>query len=276
MPDIACVNGVFTPLSEARVSIEDRGYQFADGVYEVIVAPGGKPFLLAEHLERLRNSLAGICLDADLDALGISEQISEGIRRCSHRDVMVYIQITRGAAPREHAIPRAVTPTVVMTFRHQPVYDAKLRENGVTLKTLRDIRWARCSIKSIALLPNVLLKHQARIAGFFDALILADDDTVRETSAANVFIVTRGTLRTPPRSERILHGITRGHVLAGARRLDIPVDESDFKLDALLAADEVFITSTTMNVMPVTRVDQNPVGQGKPGPLTRKLASCFD
>ncbi|MCB9849970.1 MAG: aminotransferase class IV [Phycisphaerales bacterium] len=276
MPDIACVNGEFCDVANARVSIEDRGFQFADGVYEVIVAPGGVPFLLEAHLERLASSLAGIELRVDLAELRVAELVKTGIERCGYRDVMVYIQITRGVASRNHAMPERVTPTVVMTFKAKPVYDAALRKDGVALKTVRDNRWARCNIKSIALLANILLKQEARAAGFFDALIVSDDDIVRETAAANVFIVRDGVLRTPPKSTHILYGITRDHLLAQARKLDIPCDESDFDRAMLLSADEVFITSSTMEVMPVTRVDENAIGDGKVGAMTRRLFGCFN
>lgn len=275
MPDIACVNGEFSALADARVPIEDRGYQFADGVYEVLVAPGGKPFLLEGHLQRLRDSLAGIELAVDLPALRIEEQIAEGIRRCGHRDVMVYLQITRGTAARDHVFPKTFRPTVVMTFKPRPVYDPALKAGGVALLSVRDIRWAKCNIKSIALLPSVLLKNQARAKNYYDALIVADNDIVRETSAANVFIITGGRLRTPPRSGHILPGITRGHLLACAPKLGIEVEESDFTLADLCAADEVFITSTTMNVMPVTRVNDARIADGRVGPLSRKLETCF-
>jgi len=275
MPDIACVNGVFSPLADARVPIEDRGYQFADGVYEVIVAPAGKPFLLDGHLARLAASLDGIALAIDLPALKLPDLIAEGIRRCAHRDVMVYVQITRGMAPRDHIFPNAASPTVVLTFKPKPVYDPALTERGVTLISTRDIRWARCHIKSIALLANVLIKNDARAKGCFDALIVSDDQTVRETTAANIFIATGGKLLTPPRSAHILPGITRGYLLEQAAKLNLPVEERDFKLADALRADEAFITSTTMNVMPVTTIDQRTIGDGKPGKLTRQLASCF-
>jgi len=275
MPDIACINGSFMPLAEARVPIEDRGYQFADGVYEVIVAPQGTPFLLEGHLERLRDSLAGIDLTVDLDALKLPSLIAEGIERCQHRDVMIYIQITRGTASRDHVYTRTLQPTLVMTFKPRPKYDPALKANGVALMTVQDIRWAKCNIKSIALLPSVLLKNQARAAGFYDALIVSPDDVVRETSAANVFAITAGVLRTPPRSTRILPGITRSHLLECAPRMDIRAEERDFTIAELRAADEVFITSTTMNVMPVTKLDDAVIGAGQVGPITRKLEGCF-
>ncbi len=276
MQPIAFVNGTFMPLAEARVPIEDRGYQFADGVYEVVVARGGKCFCLDEHLERLRHSLTGIELPLDLAPLRLPELIDEGIRRCGYPDVMVYLQITRGMASRDHVFPKAADPTLVMTFKALPKYDPALRARGVALMTQRDIRWAKCDIKSISLLPAVLMKNRAKQAGYYDTVILAEDDTVREASAANIFIITGGAVKTPPRSEKILHGITRNYLVAHAADWGVPCEEVDFKLKDLLAADEAFITSSTMNVMPVTSIDGQAIGDGQVGPVTRRLAAGLD
>jgi D-alanine transaminase len=276
MPEIACINGEFCPLAEARVPIEDRGYQFADGVYEVIVTRDGEPFLMDAHLDRMARSLRLINLPLDPRALGIPQWINAGIERCAFAEVMVYVQVTRGVAARNHNFPDGIAPNVILTFKPKPVYPVKLREGGVELKTLADIRWARCSIKSIALLPNILLKEQARQAGGFDALIVDPAGIVRETSCANVFIVTEQCVRTPPKSDRILHGITREHVLDCCARLGLMAREEDFTIDDLRAADEAFITSSTMDVMPVTRVDDRAVGTGQVGEITQRLAACFD
>ncbi len=275
MRDIAYVNGEFSDLAEARVSVEDRGFQFADGVYEVIVAPGGRPFRLEQHLGRLKRSTDGIDLAVDYASLDLPGVIAEGIRRCGFKDVMVYIQITRGVAPRGHEFPRDVTPTVVATFKARPVYDPELRRRGVSLKTFPDIRWARCSIKSIALLPNVLVKHETGREGYYDAIFVDSEGMVRETTRTNIFIVTGGTLRTPPLSEHILHGVTRNYVLECARASGVACAEEDFSAATLLAADEAFISSTTADIIPVTRVDDQPIGNGQPGPITQRLYACF-
>jgi D-alanine transaminase len=275
MQDIAYVKGRFGPLSEAVVSIEDRGFQFADGVYEVLVAPGGRPFRLPQHLARLKRSTDGIDLMIDYESLGLPGIISEGIARCGHKDVMVYIQITRGVAPRNHVYGDNLTPTVVATFKARPVYSEEMRRKGVSLETVRDIRWARCSVKSTALLPNVLLKNAAQQAGYFDALIVGPDEDVRETTLANVFMVTQGVLVTPPATDKILHGVTRDYVLECASELGIESEESEFTVDELKAADEAFVSSTTMDVMAVTSIDGEPIGEGDPGPLTQRLFECF-
>ena len=275
MEEIAYVNGRFCGLDEATVSVEDRGFQFGDGVYEVLVAPRGRPFWLQQHLDRLKRSTDAIDLPIDYKALNLPGVIEKGIRRCGFEDVMVYLQITRGRAPRDHLYSSGITPTVIATFKPRPVFDPEMRTRGVALETARDIRWARCSVKSTALLPNVLLKNAATRRGFFDAVTVGADDVVRETSNANVFIVTGGLLRTPPATERILHGVTRAYLLECADRLGIPCAEVDFTAGEMRAADEVFICSTTMDVMPVTSVDGKTIGKGKPGETTMRLLTCF-
>jgi len=217
MQPIAYLNGVFCGMDEAKVSIEDRGFQFADGVYEVIAARSRQPFRLRQHLERLQRSADAIGLAVDLDSLTLPKVIDEGIARCGCDDVMVYIQLTRGAAPRTLECPAAMRPTVVVTFRALPVFSHELRERGVALRSVRDTRWAYCSVKSVSLLANVLLKRETQRDGFFDALIIGPDDLVRETTSANVFAVVNGILRTPPLSEHILHGVTRDYVLECAQ-----------------------------------------------------------
>ena len=275
MKEVAYVNGVFGDLAEARIPIEDRGFQFADGVYEVVIAPGKRPFRLREHLERLKRSTDAIGLAVDYDALDLPGVIREGIKRSGFEDCTIYVQITRGVGPRDHLYPDNVAPTVVATFKAKPVYDRAFRERGVALETVRDIRWGRCHIKSIALLPNVMLKNAARQRGRFDAVMLGPDDTVRETTTANVFIIRDGVLRTPPADERILHGVTRDYILECARDLPIQSEEVRFTAGELLAADEVFISSTTIDIMPVSNIDDCPIGSGRAGVETLALLERF-
>lgn len=275
MADIACVNKTFMPLSEAVVPIEDRGYQFADGVYEVIVAHAGVPFLLDEHLARLQRSADGIGLKLDCSTLGLEELIRSGIEQCGYGDVMVYLQITRGVASREHAYAGDMTPNLVMTFKRKPIIDPQLRSEGIDLETVADTRWAHCSIKSIALLANIMIKNAAKQRGFFDAIIVTPDDEVLETSCANVFIVRDGKLITPPADTRILHGITRGHLLDVAHKEGLPCEERSISKSELLAADEVFITSSSIDVLPACRVDGQSIGGGQPGPIGRQLLESF-
>lgn len=272
MPDIACINGAFCPLSEAKVPVEDRGYQFADGVYEVIVAPGGKPFLLDEHLRRLRRSLAGIDIDVDIDALGLTRLVAEGVKRANHQNGLVYIQITSGAGPRNHVRPTESSHTLVMTFRQYSPVDSVRFGRGVGLAPAPDTRWSKPCIKAIALLPNVLLRHEAMRRGFDDAILLGPDNVVRETTCANIFAVFGDTLWTPPVSDRILRGITRDFLLSYATGEGVAVMERDKTIDELLDADEVFLTSTTQEAMPVLRIGDRTIGNGKPGPMTTRFA----
>ena len=275
MKEVAYVNGVFCDLGEARISIEDRGFQFADGVYEVIVAPRKRPFRLRQHLERLKRSTDAIELAVDYEALDLPGVIREGIERSGFEDCTVYLQITRGVVPRDHLYPEVVKPTVVATFKAKPAYDRAFRERGVALETVRDIRWQRCDIKSIALLPNVLLKNAARRRGRFDVVILGPNDTVRETTCANIFIISGRVLRTPPADERMLHGVTRAYILECARDFPIQCEEVRFTAGELLAADEVFISSTTTDIMPVATVDDRPIGSGRAGKQTLALLERF-
>lgn len=275
MPEIAYVNGTFGPLAEAKVSIEDRGFQFADGIYEVVVAPGGRPFKLEAHLARFRRSAEGIGLAVDFSALNLTGIFAEGIRRCGFPDVLIYVQITRGVASRDHVFPEKIAPTIVATFKPKPVIAANVRQRGVTLQTTRDIRWQLCHIKSVALLANILLKNEARKHGCHDAIIVSADGIVRETTCANVFLARAGRLVTPRADEHILHGVTRAYVLECAASVGIPVEERDFTVPEMLSADEVFISSTTQDVLAASMIDGHTIGAGRCGPIAEKLNACF-
>ncbi len=275
MQPIAYVNGVFCGMEEAKVSIEDRGFQFADGVYEVIAARGRQPFRLQQHLERLQRSADAIGLAVDLDSLTLPKVIDEGIARCGYEDVMVYVQLTRGVAPRKLECFAATRPTVVATFRALPVFSHELRQRGVALRSVRDTRWAYCSVKSVSLLANVLLKRKTQQDGFFDALIIGPDDLVREATSANVFAVVNGILRTPPLSEHILHGVTRDYVLECAKDVGIESREEEMLLRDVIAAEEVFLCSTTKDIVPVSSIDGQTIASGLPGPVTRELLQLF-
>ena len=271
-PGLAYINGRFCDIREARVSVEDRGFQFADGVYEVLAATERRIFELSAHLDRLRRSLAGIHLPVDVDGLELPTLIDEGVSRCGCDDVLIYLQITRGPAPRDHVYGDAAPPTIVLTFRPKPIIDSTLRERGVALETADDIRWSRCDLKTLALLPNVMLKNAARRRGMFDAILVGPDGTARETTCANLFIARDGVVRTHPADNHILGGITRGWLLRHADSLGITIREQRFDVARLLSADEVFISSTTIDVMPVTHVDGACIGDGRPGPVARRLA----
>ena len=267
MPEIAYVNGEFLPLARAMVHVEDRGFQFADSVYEVMRTYNGKLFAAEEHVARLFRSLSAIGLEHRLTAkelIGIAE---EAVRRAAFTEAMVYLQVTRGVARRHRGASARIAPTVVMTVceLHRP--PAAQWEKGLSCITVADNRWGRCDIKTVALLANVLAYHAAQKAGANDAIFIGADEAVAEATAGNLFIVARGELRTPPKSPRLLSGITRDKLLEAARAAGIPCAERTVTKVELLAADEAFLSSTTNEVVPVTVVDGQKIGTGKPGPV---------
>ncbi len=275
MGELAYVNGVFGPIAEAKVSIEDRGFQFGDGIYEVIVAYDGRLFLVEQHMRRLRRSAAGIALDYDFEAHPLEPIIAEGLRRSELRDALIYIQITRGAAPRSHTIPAGLTPTVVMTFKPLPRLPDDLRERGARVITMPDIRWANCYIKAITLLPNVLAKNETLRKGYDDAIFVTADGEVRECTSANIFLVSGGSLLIPPRNESILHGVTQGYLIELASSIRLNVREEVIHLELLRRADEVFMSGTAAEVLAITSIDDRPVSNGRVGPVTRRLYDEF-
>jgi D-alanine transaminase len=275
MPEIAYVNGEFLPLERATVRVEDRGFQFADGVYEVVRTYGGKPFATTEHLARLSRSLDAIELKNPLTDDQWKSIIDDGIRRSGFAEAIVYLQVTRGCAPRHRSMPKGVEPTVVMTVRELGPPATKIRETGIAVITVPEFRWARCDIKSIALLPTVLAYQAARKAGANDAIFVDDMDTVNEATAGNVFVVTDGRLRTPPKSARMLPGITRDKLLEAACAARIETAEERISKSELLTAQEVFLSSTTTEVTPVATVDGKQIGNGKPGPVSARAYEQF-
>ena len=275
MPEIAYVNGEFLPLERATVRVEDRGFQFADGVYEVVRTYDGKPFATDAHLVRLFRSLESIEIKISLTAGQLMSIIEEGVQRSGFAEAIVYLQITRGCAPRHRGLPKDAKPTIVMTVRELPAYAKKLPTNGIAVITLPEFRWARCDIKSIALLPNVLAYQAAREAGANDAIFVQEDDTVNEATAGNVFLVQHGRLRTPPKSTHILPGVTRDKLFEAARAAGIETTEERITKSDLYSADEIFLTSTTSEVTPVVAVDGKQIGSGKPGPLSAKIYEQF-
>lgn len=272
MPDIAFVNGRFLPWKDAVVSIDDRGFQFGDGVYEVIRTYRGAPFEVAAHLARLERSTKELNLVQPYSRAQWTQWIQQGLGQAGYQEAKVYIQITRGTAPRDHAFPSGVSPTVVMTIRELHPLSLQLRQDGVTARTCDDLRWSRCDIKSLNLLGNVLAREEARKAGVFEA-ILVKDGLVTEGSLSNVMAVRSGTIMTAPEGPRILSGVTRTVVLELARKEEIPVEEQFLSLDALYGAEEVFLTGTTLEVLGVVRIDGKTIGSGRPGPITKTLAA---
>jgi len=275
MAELAYVNGVFGPIAEAKVSIEDRGFQFGDSIYEVIVAYGGRLFLVERHLQRLRRSAAGIGLDYDFDARPLEPIITDGLRRSELGDALIYIQLTRGAAPRSHAIPAGLTPTVVMTFKPLLRLPVDLRARGAKVITTLDSRWANCYIKATTLLPNVLAKNDALRRGYDDVIFVTADGQVRECTSANIFLVTGGDLLFPPRNESILHGVTQGFLIECAEAIGVGVKEEPIPVESLRRADEAFMSGTAAEVLSITLIDDRPVGDGRVGPITQRLYDEF-
>jgi D-alanine transaminase len=274
MGDVAYVNGRFMQLADATVPVEDRGLQFGDGVYEVIRTYRGRPFQVEAHLARLAQSAAAIGLLLPEVVRQFPALIDEGIGRAAYPDCKVYLQITRGVAPRDHAFPAHVAPTVIMTFRLMRPLDPALAAEGVAVVTTDDIRWGRCDIKSVNLLANVLARQRALEVGAFEALLVRRG-RITEGAVSNAMVVRQGSLHTAPVGPEILAGVTRHLVLELARKQGLPTREEAITLDELRSADEVFLTGTTVEVLPVVKVDATVIGSGRPGPVSRLLQQRF-
>ncbi len=273
---IVHLNGDYLPIDEARVPVNDRGYLFADGVYEVTPAYRGRLFRWDRHLDRMRLGLAAI--DIDFDAATLRSVKEELLARNGLDDVpvaYVYVQVTRGIAPRTHAFPNPPVPPSVYGFANEYIRPARERwEEGCDAITVPDQRWARADIKAIALLPNVLAQQAAVSAGVNDAIFVRDGIAL-EGSHANLFAVMDGVLTTAPRSNYILHGVTREFIIELAGALGIPVEERAIQIGELRAADEVFLSGTTTEVRPLVEIDGAPVSDGKVGPVSRALFDRF-
>lgn len=273
MPRLAYVDGRMLALAEASVSIEDRGFQFADGVYEVAAVMNGTLLDWPLHTARLAYSLGELSIAAPVSDTLLTMIAGRVLRANRIRDGLLYIQVTRGAARRDHPFPRGVRPTLVMTARP---FDFRQRfqqqETGIAVVTQADIRWARRDIKSVSLLPNVLAKQVAKSAGVFEAWLVDDAGRVTEGSSTNAWIVKDGVVVTRDLSHDILAGVMRDTMIRLARAHQIRVEERAFTRAEALAADEAFLTSTTAPCLPIVRIDGDVVGGGKPGPVTARLA----
>ncbi len=277
MSRIAYVNGRYLPHRQASVHIEDRGYQFADGVYEVIAVVGGRLVDEARHMDRLERSLDELRIAMPMARGPLGHVLREVVRRNGVRDGIVYLQVSRGVARRDHAFPAADTPpALVVTARRAKPQPPAQAENGVKVVTLPDIRWKRCDIKTIGLLPNVLAKQAAKEAGAFEAWLVDDAGFVTEAAASNAWIVTEdGELVTRQLDQRILGGVTRMTVRDIAEGMGLRTVERPFTVAEAKAAREAFVTGTTSLVMPVVRIDDDPVGDGKPGAFARRLRAAY-
>lgn len=268
------LNGEYLPAEQAKVSVFDRGFLFGDGVYEVIPVYQGHCFELEGHLARLQRSLDGVRINNPLTDVEWSEMIQTLIDRNGGGDQAVYLQVTRGVAPRDHLFPANATPSVfVMSNPMQPIPDA-FKAQGIKCITLPDIRWQRCDIKAITLLANSLLKQQAHEQGAQEALLIKDGH-LTEGAASNAYIVKNGVIYTPEKNAEVLPGITRDVVLRLAEQAGIELHQQMITEAELHDADEIWISSSTREMLPVTLLDDHPVGNGQPGPVWQRLIALY-
>jgi D-alanine transaminase len=272
---IAYLNDEYLPLEQARVPVLDRGFLFADGVYEVIPVYGGRLFRVDQHLDRLDGSLKGIRMANPLSHAQWRAVLMRLVEMNGDGEQSVYFQITRGAdTKRDHLFPANVAPTVFAMSNPLKALDGKWLEEGVKLVTIPDIRWQYCHLKTISLLPNVLMRQLAHDQGA-DEAILIRNGLATECSVSNLFIVKDGTVVTPPKSEYLLPGITRDLLLELAHRHGLPCREREIAETELLAADEIWITSASKEVIAATRLNGAKVGGGRPGPFWRRIYGYY-
>ena len=275
--DIVYLNGTFTSKETASISVMDRGFLFADGVYEVIPVYSGQMFRLAEHLDRLQRSLDAIRLDSPFQKDEWDSILQQLVAKNGGGNQAIYLQVTRGIEGiRDHRFPEKVKPTVFAMSSPitKPTDDNLDKVQGIKTITTKDIRWDRCDIKSISLLPNILLRQQALDAGAQEALLIKNA-YLTEGAASNCFIVKNGAILTPPKNELILGGITRDLIIELARENNIECKEVPVSEEMLNTADEIWISSSTKEIVPVIELNNKIVGGGKPGPVWRKMAQYY-
>lgn len=276
MSRVAYVNGKFVPFKRAQVSIEDRGYQFADGIYEVISLIKGRLIDLEEHLKRLEQSLSLLHMDLPVKRKTLVFLIKQTIHYNKVTSGIVYVQITRGVAPRSHIFPENIKSSLIISVKPYNYMNNVDELKGVKAVTLPDHRWARPNIKSIALLPNILAKQQAFKEKAFEAILINEKGLVTEGSHSNIFIVGKeGILKTPPATYSILNGITRQTILRLCYEDHIPIQEVVFSEASLFNAEEVFLTGTTTLVKPITQINDELIGKGEVGYLTKRIARLY-
>ncbi len=263
------LNGEYLPIDEARVSVLDRGFIFGDGVYEVIPAYGNRPFRLEEHFRRLNNSLSAVRIDNPYSETQWAA-IFDRLLAQHHGDQSIYLHITRGVAPRDHGFPADTPPTVFVMCSPIAPTNPDYLSKGFAAITLDDIRWQYCRIKSIALLPNILLRQEALDNNATEAILIRSG-YVTEGSASNMFIVKDGVIKTPPHSDQLLPGITRDLIVELAQQQDMACEEATISEQELLDADEIWLSSSTKEILPITRLNDKPVGNGKPGAVWKTM-----
>ncbi len=274
MSRIVHVNGEYLPEAEARVSVFDRGFLFADGVYEVTSVIDGKLVDFDGHAARLERSLGELEMDSPVTRAELLDIHRELVRRNDLTEGMIYLQITRGAADRDFAFPKDATPTIVLFTQAVPLIDRPSAQTGIKVISIPDLRWGRRDIKTVQLLYPSMGKMAAKKAGADDAWMV-EEDHVTEGTSNNAWIVSGGRIITRHLGNEILHGITRAAVLRMAREAQMTVEERAFTLAEAKAADEAFVTSASTFVTPVVEIDGAPVGEGTPGPVARRLREIY-
>lgn len=274
MSDIVYLNGKFMPIEEAHVPVLDRGFIFGDGVYEVIPAYSKHPFRLAEHLKRLQYSLDKVRIENPMSDAEWTKLVGEIVARNDGDDQSVYLQVTRGVARRDHAFPKGIKPTVFMMSNPLVTPAPALVDSGVACVSAQDYRWLNCDIKSVSLLGNCMLRQVSVDAGAAET-ILFRDGRLTEASSSNVFIVRDGVLLAPPKDNFVLPGITYDVVLEIARAREFQVEVRAISEAEVRGADEIWVTSSTKEVLAVTTLDGKPVGDGRPGPLFRRMHALY-
>jgi D-alanine transaminase len=271
--NLVFLNGEYYPITEAKVSVLDRGYLFGDGVYEVIPAYSGTPFRVAEHLQRLSNSLSNVKIPSPYSQAEWQSIFDKLLANFPSGDSSIYLQVTRGVqAKRDHAFPADLHPSVFAMAN--PINHPATLSEGIEAITLDDIRWGYCHIKAITLLANVLLKQQAVDAGAGEAILIKQGHAT-EGSASNLFIVKDGVIITPPKDHQVLPGITRDLILELAQQHNMALNEVHITEQALREADEVWVTSSTKEIVPIIKLDQKVVGNGKPGKIWQQMMRYF-
>ncbi len=266
--ELVYLNGELVPYGEAKISVEDRGFNFSDGIYEVIRVVGGNAFRIEAHLDRFEGGARALEIELPLTRDGVHEAVLEAARANGVTEGTVYVQLSRGAAPRKHAFPEGARPTLVILARSFPGPAPEHFEKGVEVLTQPDLRWGYCEVKTVGLLPNVIAFQHARSEGCFEA-ILVRDGIVTEGSHSSTFCVRDGIVYTHP-IDNILPSITRKYLIEAYRTEGVEVKEVGVRIEEYRAADEILLAGTTTEVMPVVQVDGELVGSGRPGELTRQ------
>lgn len=275
MPELGFMDGRYINLDELVVPVEDRGHQFGDGIYEVTVSYEGKLFMLDKHIDRMFRSAELLRIQIPYTKEEIKKIHEDLLKKSGFEYAKIYVQVTRGIAPRTHKIPEKITPRLSMTIRPYKRPDQNLKDNGTKALIVPDERWLKCNIKSLNLLGNILAKQTAFENGCFEA-ILNRDGYITEGSSTNVFAIKEGIIYTAPTNNKILAGITRGVVFDLIKDLNYEVKEEAFTPEFLKAADEVFLTGTTTEVMPIVIIDNENIKDGLVGKMTKEIHKAYE